>query len=131
MDAELFADLDFDGQAVRVPAGFAFAAVAAHRAVAREQVLDRAGEAVARVRHAVGRRRAFVEHERRRHGPLLQRLFIDALFLPELADLQFLFGKVRVAFDGLEHSAIVGQAVPDETSWRLPASVRHSLTYSP
>ena len=63
VDAELFADFDFDGQAVGVPAGFAFAEVAAHRAVAREEVFDGAGEAVAGVGHAVGGRRAFVEDE--------------------------------------------------------------------
>ena len=72
VDAQLFADLDLDRQAVRVPAGFALAEVAAHRLVAREEVLDRPRQAVAGVRHAVGRRRAFVEDElrRSRRGPL-------------------------------------------------------------
>ena len=71
VDAELFADFDFDGQAVGVPAGFAFAAVAAHGAVAREEVFDRPGQAVAGVGHAVGGRRAFVEDESGRAGSLL------------------------------------------------------------
>ena len=63
VDAQLFADLDLDRQAVRVPAGLALAAVAAHGAVAGEQVFDGPGEAVAGMRHAVGRRRAFVKDE--------------------------------------------------------------------
>ena len=65
VDAQLLADLDLDRQAVRVPAGLALAEVSAHGLVTGEQVLDRAGEAVAGVRQAVGGRRAFVEDERR------------------------------------------------------------------
>ena len=106
VDAELFADFDFDRQAVRVPAGFAFAAVAAHRLVAREEVLDRAGQAVAGVRHAVGRRRAFVEHERRRALPLGERLLVDAVLFPELADGELLLRKVHIAVNRLKHQSV-------------------------
>ena len=63
VDAQFLADLDLDRQAVRVPAGLALAQLAAHGAVAGEQVLDRPGEAVAGMRQAVGRGGAFVEHE--------------------------------------------------------------------
>ena len=77
VDAQLLADLDLDRQAVGVPAGLALAAVAAHGLVAGKEVLDRPGEAVAGVRQAVGRGRAFVEHEGggRRGRPAIFRRF--------------------------------------------------------
>ena len=65
VDAQFLADLDFDRQAVRVPAGLALAEVAAHGLVAGKEVLDRPGQAVAGMGQAVGRRRAFVEDKRR------------------------------------------------------------------
>ena len=68
VDAQFLADLDFDRQPVGVPAGLALAAEAPHGLVAREKVLDCPGEAVAGMRQAVGRGRAFVEDERRRAG---------------------------------------------------------------
>ena len=74
--------------------------VAAHRAVAREQVLDRPRQAVAGVRHAVGRRRAFVEDERRRAGPLLERLLVDALLFPELQIWSSSAGKLTLLATG-------------------------------
>ena len=55
--------LQLGGQAVGVPAEAALDALAAHRLVARDQVLDVAGEQVAVVRQAVGERRAVVEDE--------------------------------------------------------------------
>ena len=55
--------LELGGQAVGVPAEAALDLVAAHRLVARDQVLDVAGEQVAVVRQAVGERRAVVEDE--------------------------------------------------------------------
>ena len=54
------------GQPVRVPAGLARDAEALHRAVAAEEILDRAREDVVNARPAVRRRRTFEEHERRR-----------------------------------------------------------------
>src|SRR5205823_9470011 len=66
--AQLFADLDLDRQAVRVPAGFALAEIAAHRLVARKEVLDRPRQTVTRVRLTVGRRWAFVEDKPLRAG---------------------------------------------------------------
>ena len=55
--------LELGGQAVGVPAEAALDLVAAHRLVARDQVLDVAGEQVAVVRQAVGEGRAVVEDE--------------------------------------------------------------------
>ena len=62
-DAELLLGLDLGGQAVAVPAEAALDPAAAHRLVARHDVLDVAGEQVAVVRQAVGERRAVVEDE--------------------------------------------------------------------
>jgi hypothetical protein len=68
VDAQFLADLDLDRQAVGVPAGLAVAAEAPHGLVAGEQVLDRPGQAVARMRQSVGRRRTFIEYERAARG---------------------------------------------------------------
>ena len=58
--------------------------VAAHGVVAREEVFDRPRQAVAGVGHAVGRRRAFVEHESRGvfSAATLERFFVDAGLAP-------------------------------------------------
>ena len=63
LDAELLLGLDLGGQAVGVPAEPALDAPAAHGLVARDDVLDVAGQQVAVVRQAVGERRAVVEDE--------------------------------------------------------------------
>ena len=63
VNAQFLADFDLDGQPVRIPARFALAEVSPHRAVAREEVLDRAGQAVPGMRQAVGRRRTFEKDE--------------------------------------------------------------------
>ena len=63
VDAEPALDLELDRQAVAVPARLARHAVAAHRLVAREDVLEDARQDVVRARPAVGRRRALVEDE--------------------------------------------------------------------
>ena len=61
LDAELAFGLDLGGQPVGVPAEAALDPVAAHGLVARNDVLDVAGEQVPVVRQAVGERRAVVE----------------------------------------------------------------------
>lgn len=43
MDTEFFADFDFDGESVGIPAGFAQAMEAAHGSVAGEEIFDGAG----------------------------------------------------------------------------------------
>ena len=60
-DAELLVDLVLDGQAMAVPAEAARDVVAGGGLVARDDVLDGAGEDVAVVRQARGERRAVVE----------------------------------------------------------------------
>ena len=60
-DPELLFDLELDRQAVAVPAGLARHPVAAHRLVARVDVLEDAGEDVVGAGAAVGGRRALVE----------------------------------------------------------------------
>ncbi len=71
MDAQFLADLDLDGQTVRIPAGLALAEVSAHGLIAGKKILDRPGQAVARMGQSIGRGRAFVEDERR--APALGR----------------------------------------------------------
>src|SRR6202034_2221760 len=61
-DAQLPLDFEFGGQPVRVPAETALHLVAAHGAVARDDVFDVAGEQVSIVREPVGERRPVVEH---------------------------------------------------------------------
>jgi len=72
VDAKALADLDLDGQAVGVPAGFTLDELAAHGLVAREEVLDGARQAVPGVRQAVGGRGALVEDEARSLPALVQ-----------------------------------------------------------
>src|SRR5689334_14447969 len=73
-DAELFFDLDLDGQSMRVPTCFPRHTEALHRAVTTEEIFDRAREHVMDARLAVGGRRTFEEHERRRARARLERL---------------------------------------------------------
>ena len=62
-DAEFLFGLDLGRQAVAVPAEAPLDPAAAHGLVARDGVLDEAGQQVAVVRQAVGERRAVVEDE--------------------------------------------------------------------
>jgi hypothetical protein len=64
LDPELLLDGDLDGQAVGVPAALALDLVAAHRLVARVDVLEDAREDVVDARLAVGGRRALPEDPR-------------------------------------------------------------------
>ncbi len=83
VDAEAALDLELHRQAVRVPAGLARHAVAAHRLVAREEVLEDARDDVVRAGPAVGRRRPLVEDEEGRVVTALEALLEDAVLLPE------------------------------------------------
>src|SRR5687768_4948096 len=103
MDPQLLANLDLHRQAVRVPARLAVAAVAAHRAIAGEQVLDGARQTVPGMRQAVGGRRAFIKNEPRGVGSLPKAFVKDAVLLPELTDFDLKFGKLDAAFDGAKH----------------------------
>jgi hypothetical protein len=61
VNSEFFADLDLDGQTVRVPARFALAKVSPHGAVAREKILDGSGQAMSGMGHSIGSGGTFVE----------------------------------------------------------------------
>src|SRR2546425_546274 len=74
-------------QPVRVPAGLALDTIAAHRLVAREQVLEGARQHVMDAGARVGRRRAFVEDVGPVLRPLLDALAEDIVLLPEAEDL--------------------------------------------
>ncbi len=87
VETELVLDLDLDRQAVRVPAGLADDAVAAHRPVAADEVLDRAREGVVHAGTAVRRRRPLVEDEGVVRGPLLDAPPEDAVRFPVGEDL--------------------------------------------
>src|SRR4029079_4789517 len=84
VEAELLLDLELHRQAVAVPAGLARDVVAAHRAVAREDVLEDAGEDVVRARPAVRGRRALVEDARRRALAAADRLVEYVALAPAL-----------------------------------------------
>ena len=99
---QLLLDLDLDGQAVGVPAGLAGHAVAAHRLVAREQVLDDAGHDVVHTGTAVRRGRAFVEDEEVVLGTLLDAAPEDVVVAPEVENAGLEFGEAHARVDGSE-----------------------------
>src|SRR5690606_36528746 len=117
-DAELFLDLVLDGQAVRVPARFARTVEAAHRLVARVQILERAREHVVNTGAAVGRRRAFVEDEFRPVAAGLDDALEHALAPPELENVLLERGTVVARADWLEHDA--------KNAGKRPESLRDS-----
>src|SRR5258708_67682 len=83
MDPQLFFDLDFDWQTVRVPARLTRDMKAAHRFISWEKIFDHSGEDVTVVRQSVGGGRAFVKNEGRTPCGLGERLLEDPVFLPE------------------------------------------------
>ena len=86
-----------------VPAGLSFAKVAPHCAVAGVEILDRAGQAVAGVGHAVGRGRPFVENKPFSVSSLVERFLIGAPGSPQGGDRGFDGGKVGLAADRFKH----------------------------
>ena len=103
-DAELLLRLDLGRQPVAVPAEAPLHPPAAHRAVARHDVLHVAGEEVPVVREAVGERGAVVEHEL--VGAVLAgRPGVDrgrerAVLLPELEHLLLELREIGLRIDG-------------------------------
>ena len=87
LDPELLLDGDLDRQAVRVPAALALDLVAAHRLVARVDVLEHAREDVVRAGLAVGRRRPLPEDPRRRALAAADRLAEDVALAPARENL--------------------------------------------
>jgi hypothetical protein len=100
LDAELLLDGDLDRQAVRVPAALALDLVAAHRLVARVDVLEDAREDVVDARLAVGRRRALPEDPRLGALPAANRLVEHVAFAPAREDLLLELGEGLLRIDG-------------------------------
>ena len=101
-EPELALDFELDRQAVGIPAALAGRAAAAHGLVAREEVLEGAGEHVVYPGLAVGRGRALVEGIEAVGGALLDGALEDALALPPIADARLEFGVRHHGADGSE-----------------------------
>ena len=108
VDAEFLADLHLDGQAMRVPARLPLAVFAPHRAVAGIEILDRTGQAVAGVRHAVGGGRPLEEDKPLRAAAPIERLFVDRMIPPQPRDRGLEGGEVGLAVDRFKHGELAG-----------------------
>ncbi len=120
-EAQFLLDGEFDGQAVAVPTGLAVDAVAAHRLVAGEKVLEDTGLDVVRAGHAVGRRGAFVE------GPgvgvlgAFNGLLEGLLFIPQLEHCMLERGEIHLGVDrAVRHRGSFVTADWDEGTSRSP-----------
>ena len=100
LEPERLLDLDLDGQPVGVPAALARDVVAAHRLVAREDVLEDAGQDVMGARLPVRGRRPLVEDELRTALPEAHRLGEDVAVAPALEHLLLERGEGLVRVDG-------------------------------
>ena len=115
---QLLLDLDLDRQTVRVPARLPGHAIAPHRLVAREQVLDDARHDVVHARTAVRRRRPFVEHEQVVLRPLLDAAPEDVVLPPELENPCLELGEADTRIDWSEelgHFRPPGRELPGRT----------------
>jgi hypothetical protein len=117
VDSEAALDLELDGQAVRVPAGLARHAVAAHRLVARKEVLEDARDDVVRAGQPVGRGRTLVEHVHRGVVAPHEALLEDAVLFPEREDARI----ERREVDARGHLAEPGSLVAHVTRFRRAA----------
>ena len=118
-------DFDLDGQAVRIPAGLARHEVSLHRAMAAEQILDRAREDVMNAGPSVRRWRSLEEHERRAHprarAAPREQLFARPLLEQRLLELHRLLVCRRAA--GIAASAAsVNDWLTDAPARRAPRS---------
>ena len=103
VQAELFFDLELHGKTVRVPARLTQNVVALHRLIARDQVLDAAGEHMPDVRLAVCRGRTVKERKGRLALAPFHALFKDAVFLPKCQCFLLAGNKVHVCRNFLVH----------------------------
>ena len=139
VQAQLPLHLQLHGQAVRVPARLAGGAVAAHRLVAREEVLVDAREDVVHAGRAVGRGRALVEAEQLAGRPLRDGALEDAALAPEVA-LALLHievghgaahGRESTAHRALRRMPAAGTQTARPTQGRADASVRGTTLLPP
>ena len=96
VQAEHLLDLQLHRQAVGIPAGLAQHVVALHRAIARDDILDRARLHMADVRLAVGGRRAVEERKGGRALAQLHRFLKNVFVAPEFDDLFLALSEVHV-----------------------------------
>ena len=96
VQAEHLLDLQLHRQAMGIPAGLAQHVVALHRAIARDDVLDRARLHMADVRLAVGGRRAVEERKGGRALAQLHRFLKNVFVAPEFDDLFLALSEVHV-----------------------------------
>ena len=130
VDAEAPLHLELHRQAVGVPAGLARHAVAAHRLVAREEVLEDARDDVVRARPAVGRGRPLVEDEDGGVVTALEALLEDAVFLPELEDAGVERREVDARRDVLEPGLTVAEGCPSGAALvRWPAATMEGCPF--
>ena len=122
LQAELLLDLELDRKAVAVPASAAGNRVAAHRLVARIDVLEDPGEDVVDAGPAVRRRRSFVDHVFIR--PLASRdgTGEHVLVAPSLEDLSLERGHIDLRSNRAED----GHARNDIGLWGAPRSIRET-----
>ena len=124
LQAQLALDLQLHGQALRVPAALARHTTAAHRLVARDQVLEHPRLHVVDAGVAVGRGRALEEGEDRILRPLLHGTAEDLLPLPELQHLPLPVEVRDARGDGIEGR----HGGTPFASRRPPVGARHSRT---
>ena len=102
-EAQQLFNLQFNGQAMGIPACFAQNIISAHALIPRHQILKAARDQMADMRHSVGSRRAIKKAKRRlvrlrRHG-----FFGNVVLLPKIQYLQFPGAKVHPGFYFLIH----------------------------
>ena len=92
---------------MRIPAGFAFAVIPAHRFVAWEKVLDCASQTVAGMRFAIGRWRAFEEDIFFAVFSLGQGAIVNFILAPKFKNLFFLIWEADILDNGLKSTRIL------------------------
>ena len=133
-NTEFLFHLQFDRQAMRIPAAFAVNPVALERIIAAEKVLDRSRHHVVNPRLAIGGRRTFVKDVGLACGTLLHRLFKNPFLLPEFKDFGVNSRKIELfefAIHKLWYYATTPPGAPDRVvvlfANSLPPSGAHAL----
>jgi hypothetical protein len=88
--------LDFNGQAVTIPAGHEGGVVARHGLGFDDEVLENLVERGSGVNRAVGVRRAVVQNIKRAAGASLADLFVEPLLFPASKHARLHFGEIRL-----------------------------------